>query len=66
MEDKEALVGKETRNATFGELTWDGILSDLFECSAKGERIPFRVGLMGGECASFTQLIGVQLRECWT
>lgn len=39
MEDEQALAGKETGNATFGELARDRDLSDLFECCAKGERI---------------------------
>ena len=39
MEDKQALGGKETGNATFGELAGDRDLSGLFECCAKGERI---------------------------
>ncbi len=39
MEDERALAGKETGNATFGELAWNQNLSDLFECRAKGERI---------------------------
>lgn len=39
MEDEQALAGKETGNATFGELAWDPNLSDLFECCAKGERL---------------------------
>lgn len=38
MEDEQALAGKETGNATFGELAWNQNLSDLFECGAKGER----------------------------
>lgn len=32
MEDEQALAGKETGNATFGELARDRNLSDLFEC----------------------------------
>lgn len=39
MEDEQALAGKETGNATFGELAWNQNLSDLFKCCAKGERI---------------------------
>lgn len=39
MEDEQALAGKETGNATFGELAWNQNLSDLFQCCAKGERI---------------------------
>lgn len=39
MEDERALAGKETGNATFGELAWNQNLSDLFKCCAKGERI---------------------------
>lgn len=37
MEDERALAGKETGNATFGELAWNQNVSVLFECCAKGE-----------------------------
>lgn len=36
MEDEQALAGKETGNATFGELAWD---QNLFECCSRGERL---------------------------
>lgn len=52
MEDEQALAGKETGNATFGELSWDQKKNPLvlFECCAKDETIRT-------VCVSFTQLI---------
>lgn len=40
MEDEQALAGKETGNATFGEHARDHNLSGVFECCAKCEKIP--------------------------